>query len=1510
MSKFKKTLFLFLVFILMLNIVLPSSLTRAEGESEDPAVTTQQSVTDDVYGKDKMSLLSATGTEITDKFSITKVELYDKKPLVDADGDIIPGGNKLDDAGYRANANKEVAIILDWELAYDHSYDLGSFYTFSLPKEFKVPTKLSGTLTGGVGNYVVDTDKTVTLTFNEKIENGQGFNGQFFVWISFDQSEFAEGLEQKIDFNSVGQGEIKVNFENNATDGLVKTGEANKNKFNSDEIKWTVDFNQGEKTIKNAVLTDSPDADLTVKGDIEIRQLIIQVDGTLKEGPVSRTETTFPISFGDIDKAYRVTYTTSVNAPIAEPFKDRPINNKVTLTGDSGYKEEKTGTVKISFNEPLNKKAIGSQIVGSKQRVTWKIEYNFNQQTIAKSDAWIEDTLDASNKTKHKLVDRKVNVYEMLIDSSGKATRATNIPINESEYALTGLGTDFDGGFKLEFDHGVTKAYEIEYTTEAQDRIYEDQDVSNHVKISSMTKPASQPLKEVIFAKTIKNEDFSGKKIEWQLVLNKDKVEMTDIVISDEYKDRYMNLDPTSIKVDGVKLEDSKFELVGSADYSEGFVIKLKAGEKINDEVTITYVTTFDPKAGKPKDNLYKNVATLNWNDFNGPHVLKKEAFVQPEDKTNNNGNKIGVYSAKDKEITWTIIVNYNLFDIEDAIIKDSLEGNQAYVNGSLEVNKLKLDLDNNNVTLGDLVEADDYELKVNNDSKSFELKLGKIGPTAYQIKYRTSLEGNFPIEDTYSNHATMQDGIKPFLFEQKATVTPKHGGELLYKTGTQDGQSDTASWTVTINPSQSFVAAGSVVTDTLGAGHLLLADSLMLYKADLPSNNSGDIKRSNTLVDESEYELVVEGNKFTLTFKKDLKTAYILEYKSFITAESGDRIENEVQFAGKSVSVQGDGGQDGIKVALAGAGGGASTGLGQLKISKVDDEDRPLQGVIFELYNAAGTILLETLTTDVKGEATTVRSYKYNDKTNGFPYKLKEKSAPSGYVIDPAYGTGKGKDILFKDPAIPLKITNKIIRQGFEFTKVDAVDSNKKLAGATFVLTRDGQPNLPIGVLISDENGRIAQGDLAPGDYNLVEITAPEFYVVDPTPIPIKIVANQTTIVQRDISNVWGTDGKLIVTKVNAKDQSVIEGIEFELHDSSNTVVDKGTTDVNGVIEFKNLRYGNYSLVEIKADGFVIEQAITLVPIKQSTTLKTIENKENDRSVKLTKWNSNKSQRVQGAVFELREQSIIFDQNGNYLFDVVAGIDESQLTTDQNGELFLGNLAPNKYQLIEIKAPAGYLLDPTPVAFEITDKQTESILVEKTNNRIPTTGGGGGGGGGGITPTPSPTPTPTPGPTPTPTPDPTEPVDPNPGTPVSPEPEKPAKPKEKVTTPKQTPVKGKIGVPKDKTPKVSEKPKHGKVTVDPEGKWVYTPDKDYVGEDSFKIKVTDKDGNEEVYAVGVDVLPKDGTAGNTTSSTGTGKTLPKTGESSQLPLQLAGLSLVILGTALLILRKKRLLHK
>ncbi|GAA0406047.1 hypothetical protein GCM10008933_40400 [Paenibacillus motobuensis] len=1494
----------------MLNIVLPSSITRAEGETED-AIVTQESVTDDVYGK---TALLGTGIEITENL-ITGVKIYNQQPIVEDDGTIIVQGKEIQDV--RPKPSDEVAIIYDWSLPDDrHAYDDGSTYTFSLPGEFAIPYELKGDLTGGVGKYVVSENKQVIFTFNDQIRGNQ-LHGQFFVWLSFDQSKLGESLQHKIDFSSVGQQDITVNFANTADNKLKKSGVANKNKFNSDEIEWTIEFNQREQEIKGAKLTDKLGDGLEIKGDITITEMEVLLNGTLKETNNVRTETAFPIDLGDINKAYRVTYKTSVEAPTVEPFEKRPFTNTATLTGDNGYSESIPSSIEISFNEPLNKRAGEPAPIGSKWIVDWSIEYNYNQQKISKPI--IEDTFGPSNGVHLKLVNDKVNVYKVDIDDNGNATR--DALINESEYDLKILkdASGFETGFTLEFNNEITEAYVIEYQTEITERIYSGQYVNNSVTFGTITKSDHKWLNERIFKKNVIREDFNKKEIEWELVLNEDKFEMSKIEIQDDYAGRHMALLEDSIRVDGQELNHSPFKLVQSNDYSQGFTLELKSGETIKDTVTITYVTSFDPKAGKPEEGLYKNIATMTWTDINGQKSLAKEATVTPQDYTNNNGRKTGEYRAKDKAITWTIIANYNLFDVKDAIITDSLKGNQTYIADSFEINKLILNTSNNQVSLGDSVT--DYQLDLATDGKSFELKLGNIGEVAYQIKYKTSLNGDFKVEGEYSNSAALFDGNTE-RFSQEATVTPEHGGKLLYKTGAQVNKTDRALWTVTMNPSQSYIPAGSELTDTLSDNQILLADSLKLYETNLPANNSGNIQKGAQLNkdgnnDNDFFKLEAEGNTITLTFKKELKTAYILEYESFINTDTGQRLKNKAEFSGISISFIGEGNEEGIKVSLAGAGGGASTGTGKLKVLKVDDLNHPIKDVVFELWNASSTTLLETLITDENGEAETARNYRLNS-TDGLPYILKEVSTPSGYIKDPEYAIGK--TIYFKDSDEPFKVVNEIIRQGFELTKVDSVDSTKTLKGAKFVLNQitSSFPNgTPIDVLETDDSGKIAKGDLEPGKYQLVEIKAPEFYELDSTPITFDIVENQTVIEALTKSNVWGSNAKLIVTKVNAKDQSAIEGVEFELRDSSDTLVGQGVTDKDGLIVFENLKYGNYTLVETKADGFVIEQAETAVSIIQPETNQTIENKENDRSVKLTKYDSGKNLKLQGAVFELWEQSILFDQEGNYLYQKVADIDESKLTTDKYGELFLDNLKPNKYQLIEVKAPAGFLLDKTPVPFEITDKQTETVFVEKINNRIPTTGGGNGGGGGGGTPPVDPNPTPKPpvdpdkevgpGENPDPT-DPTQPVDPTPGVPdPKPEPEKTTKPTDKVPATNKTPIKGKVEVPKNSTPKISEKPKNGKVTVDSKGNWVYTPDKGYVGPDSFKIKVTDALGNEVEYTVDVDVLPSEEGASTKGNS---GKMLPKTGESSLLPIQLTGLALIALGIFLYFLRRKQLQHK
>lgn len=158
--------------------------------------------------------------------------------------------------------------------------------------------------------------------------------------------------------------------------------------------------------------------------------------------------------------------------------------------------------------------------------------------------------------------------------------------------------------------------------------------------------------------------------------------------------------------------------------------------------------------------------------------------------------------------ITWTIDMNYNLYDIQNAILKDNYEGNQSFVEGSLQVNKLLLEGDNNITGIGAPVTLETGQFQLNSDGKGFILNLGNIGKEAYRVVYKTSLDGEFAVNGTYSNHAILTDGEGGIeRFNKIAQITPAHGGKYVQKTGRQIGSTDKASWTVNINPSQSYVA-------------------------------------------------------------------------------------------------------------------------------------------------------------------------------------------------------------------------------------------------------------------------------------------------------------------------------------------------------------------------------------------------------------------------------------------------------------------------------------------------------------------------------------------------------------------------------------------------------------------------------------------------------------------------------------------------------------------------------
>lgn len=1208
-------------------------------------------------------------------------------------------GNNIEDI--RVDQGSKVQIDYKWNLPAGHSYSDGAIFTFNLPDKFKTDRTLTGDLDGEVGTYEVTPDGIVTFTFNDSINDGTPLTGDFFVWREFDMNKFSGSTKQLIQFDIKTPKEITVQFKNNASE-MDKIGSSNKG-MNPSEINWVVDFNKGEKSIKGATFTDKLPSGLEIDMDsIKVYPLTVNLNGTVSEGTdlsgytPKKTDVGFELEFGDINSAYRVKYTTKVTSTADQTFQ-----NEATVLGTDYPAITETASVPVKFSKPLAKTSPAYD--STTQTITWAIQYNYNEQVIGQGQAMITDTFDTAHQ---ELIDDSFDVSEMTIDDNGKATKTGTALTKGTDYTVTSTGT----GFTLTFSKDVTSAYEISYKTKAKSRVNEDNyTVDNTVEMSDGTKKsATRNIGQVIFQKGAGTVDYNKKTIEWKIWLNYDNKTMDNVTITDSFLGQNLKLLEDSLTISGLT-KDTDYTLEPNNTYGEGLKITFK--KPITTGHYITYKTEFDPRQPIPSGG-YKNNATLNWDENSTKQTpITKSATVTPDSYTNKNGNKTGTYNAQTKEITWTIDVNYNFHTIPNAVLSDFYTGEQTFVDGSLQVNKLDLTGGTNGVNLGNPVTINEEDFSAKKDEKGndgFELKLGDID-SAYRITYKTSLKGH-PVLKSYSNHATLQGEVGSPVFDQSAIVNPKFGGEYINKTGKQGTGADSefAFWTVNINRSQSHIDAGAKLTDTLSENQILIKDSINLYETKVATN--GTLTKDKVNV--TDYTLNVTNNVLELTFTKDIDRSYILEYKSFINADNGEKISNNVQFAGQSSGTVDKNDKKEVDVSFSGAGGGADTpGKGKFKIVKVDaDTKTPLAGAKFGLYDKSGITLLETLVTDENGEAES-KIYKFKI------YKLKELSAPSGYAIASEYKVGK--EITFKENDQIFTVTNKPLRQAVELTKVDK-DNMKVLSGAEFELQK--KDGTKVNTHTTDANGQIIVNELDPGDYQFIETKAPEHYLLDATPVSFTIIDDQTEVVKINKENERGK-GSLTIKKVDATDETkVLQGAEFELYDSKDQLVTTKTTDADGKVVFDNLPYDHYHLKETKApSGYAIDISSVDLPVQldQATKELTIKNNKIIHAFQLVKVDEANSKKVlKNAEFKLMYKETKADE-----YTVVN--EKDHLVTDDNGLIYEENLKPGFYQLIETKAPVGYLLDKTPVEFIIENEQIKVLELNKTNKQQPTGGGG-----------------------------------------------------------------------------------------------------------------------------------------------------------------------------------------
>ena len=238
----------------------------------------------------------------------------------------------------------------------------------------------------------------------------------------------------------------------------------------------------------------------------------------------------------------------------------------------------------------------------------------------------------------------------------------------------------------------------------------------------------------------------------------------------------------------------------------------------------------------------------------------------------------------------------------------------------------------------------------------------------------------------------------------------------------------------------------------------------------------------------------------------------------------------------------------------------------GKVEVTAVDADDntKKLPGIKFVLKQGD----------EVKYEGTTDANGKLVfDKVIYGDYKLVEKETLENYNLNKDQF-----DVSIKEEGqlVEKTVPNLLKKGKVEVTKVDAEDNTKKLAGVKFAL-KQGNDVKYEGT--TDANGKLVFDKVVYGDYKLVETETLENYNLNKDQFDVSI-KEEGQLVEKTVPNLL-KKGKVEVTKVDAEDNTKkLAGVKFVLKQGD---VEKyeAVSDANGVVSFKGVVYGEYTLVE-----------------------------------------------------------------------------------------------------------------------------------------------------------------------------------------------------------------------------------------------------------------------------------------------------------------------------------------
>ena len=441
-----------------------------------------------------------------------------------------------------------------------------------------------------------------------------------------------------------------------------------------------------------------------------------------------------------------------------------------------------------------------------------------------------------------------------------------------------------------------------------------------------------------------------------------------------------------------------------------------------------------------------------------------------------------------------------------------------------------------------------------------------------------------------------------------------------------------------------------------------------------------------------------------------------------------------------------------------------------KLKIIKQDDETKkPVlqEGTEFRIYDLDNKKYVEQVTTY---PTTEVHTSFFTDEEGylilpqNLPighYRIEEATAPYGYTLNENYyeiavdsDTAYQVDSVSGDVIIevvyenhPVKGQLKIVKQGevLDGFSKDFVYEVEKLSGAVFevyaaedIYTADFQKDAEgnrileyasgelVGTVTTDENGEAFLSDLPLGSYKIVEVTAPEGFVLNGEAQTVTFTykdQNTPVIEQEAVFRNERQKVEVSVVKKDAETQATVEGAVFGLYAKEDimahgevivkedTLIGKALSNENGKAVFVNdLPFGRYYIKEEAApDGYVSsDKVVEVTAAYQGQEIPVVE-LSSEYENEPTKISVKKTDLTTGVELEGAKLTVL-DKDGNVV---------DSWTSVKGEEHLIERLTVGEtYTLREELAPYGYLK-----AEEVTFTVEDTVQIQKVEMKddVPT---------------------------------------------------------------------------------------------------------------------------------------------------------------------------------------------